>query len=172
MFNWLDIIITLLVGGFIWRGYMTGLIKTVGSFAGVILGAAIASRLYLLVFDFIKPVFFGLDNIGRVISFLLVFAIFSKIIYLIFAALDKTYDFLTIIPFLKSINRLGGAILGLVVGALIISLIFYVCAKYIPLNGFIDEVLSNSRISPWLLVVADVFLPILSGGLKSLKSII
>lgn len=172
MVNWFDVILIVFIAGFVWRGYFTGLIKSVGSLAGVILGAAISSRLYLLFFDLIKPIFGGLDNIGRVFSFLIVFVVASKIIYLIFAALDKTYDFLTIIPFLKSINRLGGAILGLVIGALITGLLLYVCAKYIPLNGFFDSALASSKISPWLLPIANAFLPVLSAGLKGLKAAI
>jgi uncharacterized membrane protein required for colicin V production len=172
MANWLDIVLIIFLAGFVWRGYFTGLIKMVGSFLGIIAGAAIASRLYLLLFDYIRPVFGGLDNLGRVASFLIVFALASRIIYWIFAFLDKTYDLLSIIPFLKSINRLSGAILGLIVGALATSLLFYVAVKYLPLGGFFDEAISDSKIAPWLLIIANAFLPVLSEGLKNLKAMI
>ncbi len=169
MINWLDVVLIVFAAGFVWRGYFTGLIKSIGSFVGVILGAAVASRLYLKFYDLIDQFFGGLDNIGHVISFFLVFAIASKIIYLIFVALDKTYNFIAIIPFLKSINRLAGAILGLVIGVLVESLLLYVCAKYLPLGEAFDGVLEGSKISPFILVIANAFLPILSNSLNALK---
>jgi uncharacterized membrane protein required for colicin V production len=172
MVNWLDVALIIFLAGFVWRGYFTGLIKSVGSFAGVIVGASIASYFYLQFYGLIDQFFGGLDNIGHVISFFIIFIIASKIIYLIFAALDKTYNFISIIPFLKSINRLAGAALGLIIGALITSLLLYVAAKYLPLGAAFDSALVGSKIAPWLLIIANAFLPVLSGGLKSLKTMI
>ena len=169
MINWLDAVLLILLISSTWRGYSTGLIKAVGSFAGVIVGASIASYFYLRFYGLVDRFFGGLDNIGYVVSF---FIIASKIIYLIFAALDKTYNFIAIIPFLKSINHLAGAFLGLIIGSLITSLLLYVVAKYLPIGNAFDSALAASKISPWLLIIANAFLPVLSGSLKSLKAMI
>ena len=167
-----DIILLVVLAGCALRGLTTGLIKTVGSLVGLIGGAFLASHFYLALFALISNWFAGYDNIGKVVCFIVIFVIASWIIHLIFVVLDKTYDFLSVIPFLKSINRLAGAILGLLVGGLVIGLLLYVATKYFPFGTTIGNWLSNSQVAPYLLGAAKILLPFLSGSLKSLQSII
>jgi membrane protein required for colicin V production len=170
--SWLDIILIVVLVTCMWRGFSAGLIKTVGSFFGIIGGAFLASHFYEQLFQLIKNWFGGLDNIGRVVCFIVLFIIASRIIFMLFVLLDKTYNLLSIIPFLKSVNHISGGLLGLLVGVAAMGLLIYAVAKFTPAQSFFGNVLTQSKIAPYLLDAAKIFLPILSGSLKDLKSIL
>ena len=116
--------------------------------------------------------FGGYDNIGKVACFIAIFIVSAWLIHIIFMLLDKTYNLLSIIPFMKSINRLAGGILGLLVGAIVLGLLIYVVAKYAPAGTMVGNWLLGSKIAPTLLLVAKILMPLLSGSLKNIQSII
>ncbi len=120
----------------------------------------------------IKPAFFGMDNIGRLICFFLLLAVFSRIVYVIFVALDKAYDFISIIPFLGSINNMAGAILGALVGLLFCGIAVYIGARFLPADGYLGKTLVESQFAPYFVLAAKIFSPLLSSGLKALKTLI
>ncbi len=167
-----DVVLILIMLAFAFRGFAMGLIRMLGSLAGTLVGAFVASYFYLSFFNLIGSWFNGFENLAKVVCFLVLFIIASNIVVMIFSMLDKTYNFLSIIPFLKTINRLCGAILGFVVGALILGLILYVVAKYAGVSTLLGTWLIHSKITPFLLILAKILMPILSFSLKSLKSII
>jgi membrane protein required for colicin V production len=170
--NGFDVVLLIFLFICLWRGFSAGLIKSIGAFLGIIGGAFVASHFYLLLFSYIQSWFGGYDNIGKVACFIAVFIIAFWAIHILFTLLDKTYDLLAIIPFMKSINHIAGGLLGLLVGAIILGLIIYVVAKYAPVGTMVGNWLTRSRIAPWLLAVAKILLPILSGSLKEIRSIL
>jgi uncharacterized membrane protein required for colicin V production len=170
--NWLDFILIAILVIFTWRYFRLGFIKSLGSLVGLAAGAVIASYTYLKLFGLIKVIFGGFDNIGKVVCFFLLFIILSRLIYFVFAALDKIYNFISIIPFLSSINNLAGAILGALIGLLVCSLVLYVGSRFFAANGLVGEWMIGSRLAPYLLLAAKFLTPIMSIGLKNLKSII
>src|SRR6056297_3190339 len=107
-----DFILLFIWAGFLFYGFFFGFIRTLGSLLGIIIGAWLASLFYLDLFYLIQPVFFGLDNIGKIISFLIVFGLITKLISFLVLIIDQTFNILSIIPFLKTINRLLGVVLG------------------------------------------------------------
>lgn len=167
-----DVILFLVLLTFAFRGFAMGLIRMVGSLIGTIVGAIVASYFYLSLFGLVSSWFNGFENLGKVICFIVLFIIASNVVVFIFNILDKAYNFLSIIPFLKTINRLGGAILGFLVGALILGLLLYVVAKYAVVSSLFGTWLINSEVAPFLLIIAKLLMPILSLSLKSLKSIL
>jgi uncharacterized membrane protein required for colicin V production len=164
------LIIILLICAF--RGLATGLIKSVGAFLGIIGGAFFASHFYLPLYPYIQKVFGGYDNIGKVVCFILIFIISSWLIHILFMMIDKTFNLIAIIPFMKSINHLAGGILGLLVGAIVLGLLIYVAAKYAPTGTMVGNWLIDSKIAPTLLLIAKILMPILSGSLKNIQSIL
>lgn len=167
-----DIILLLLLAGFVFYGLFFGLIKTIGSLAGVVVGAWVASRAYLWVFAFVKPLAFGNDNWGIIICFILCFTIVNRLVNLGFALLDKTYHVFSIIPFLKTINRLGGAVFGFLEGGLVLGLVLYVVVRYAPGGGWFFGQLKGSRLAPFLLDFSTMIVPLLPEILRRLKSVI
>jgi membrane protein required for colicin V production len=167
-----DIVLLIILAVCALRGLTTGLIKSVGAFLGIIGGAFFASHFYLVLFPYVQKWFSGYDNIGKVVCFIAIFIVASWLIHLLFMLLDKTYNLLAIIPFMKSINRLAGGILGLLVGAIVLGLLIYVTAKYVPTGTAVGNWLLNSKIAPWLLDIAKILMPLLSGSLKNIQSIL
>ena len=70
------------------------------------------------------------------------------------------------------INNLAGALLGFLEGSLFLGLIIFVASRYAIIGNFFGDQLSTSIISPLLLKIVNLILPILPEALKALKSII
>lgn len=169
--NITDIALLLALAGFCFYGLFFGLIKTIGSLAGVLAGAWLASRWYALVFGWLKPLAFGYDNLGLIISFIVCFVVINRLVGLAFVLLDKAFHLLTIIPFLKTINRLAGLVFGLVEGGLVLGLLLFVIVRYVPEGWGMAADLKASRLAGFFLNFAQAILPLLPAGLKQLPGL-
>jgi uncharacterized membrane protein required for colicin V production len=162
-----DIILLVILAGFIFYGLFFGLIRTLGSLVGVAVGLWLTFVFYLSVFDWLKNLFLGHETLGKIITFIVLFTLINRLIGFIFAILDRTFDLLSIIPFLKTINRLAGAILGFVEGGLILGLIL-LGISYTSYGSW----LTYSQVAPSLIKFAKVILPLVPevmGKIKELK---
>jgi len=162
-----DTVLLLFWAGFVFYGLFFGLIRVVGSIAGVIVGAIGTYYFYLDFYNLIKAWFFGLDNIGKIVSAILLFGIINKVVGLIFAIVDKTYNIISILPFLKSINRIGGAILGLLQGGLVLGLLLYILSRY-QLFGLLSKMINDSVLYPFLIKIVSFVLPMFSSAVGRL----
>ncbi len=167
-----DTILLIILSGFVFYGLFFGLIRTVGVLVGIVIGAWIAGHYYLLVFDWLAGAFFGHTNIGKVIVFLILFSLANRLVGLGFYFFDKMFHIFSIIPFLKTINRLGGAILGFFAGTLFLGLILYVISRYTFINHWFGQWLIDSRLAPFFLKTSSLLLPLLPVTLKKLRSLI
>jgi membrane protein required for colicin V production len=140
--NWLDIVIAIILIVAILLGLKAGLIKTVLSFIGLILGIFLAGRFYLSLaglFSFLP------DAAARVVSYVLIIIVVMIIIALIAWILDK---FISAI-LLGWLNHLGGAVFGLFLGGLFCGGVLAIWVKYVgggdTVNGsFLGRFLVNS----------------------------
>jgi uncharacterized membrane protein required for colicin V production len=167
-----DVVLLIVLFGFIFYGLFFGLIRTFGTFAGVLVGAFFASRFYLPVSDWLNSFFFGHDSLGKVLVFIILFSLFNRLTGFAFYLLDRAFNIISIIPFLKTFNRLGGAILGFITGSLILGLIIYVASRYSFVGNWFGDNLVNSQVAPILLKTANMLLPFLPEMLKKLQSLI
>ncbi|NCO79673.1 hypothetical protein CO116_02005 [Candidatus Falkowbacteria bacterium CG_4_9_14_3_um_filter_38_19] len=167
-----DIALIIVLAGFVFYGLFFGLIRTFGSLVGVVVGLWLTFIFYLTVFGWAKNLFFGHELIGKIIIFLVLFTLINRLIGLIFAIIDRTFDLLSVIPFLKTINRLAGAVLGFVMGGLVLGLILYVIARYASDISWLSNLLIQSKIAPFLLKFVNVLLPLLPDILKAIKGVI
>ncbi len=172
MFSIFDVILIVLLSGFIFYGLFFGFIRVIGGIAGVIIGAILASRFFLLIYPYVQDLFMGHDNLGHIITFIFTFFIIRKIVVLFFAILDKIFNIISIIPFLTTFNRILGAIFGLFEGTLIIGIILFVSSRYTIVEHWFGEWLVESIIAPWLIEASSILLPILPEALKVLKALI
>ena len=167
-----DVILLILLAGFIFYGLFFGLIRVVGGLIGVVVGAILASRYYLLVFDYLEKVFLGYDNLGKVFSFIFTFILIRKLIVLVVASLDTAFNIISIVPFLTTFNRIGGAIFGFLQGSLILGLILFVASRYTIIEHWFGEFLVNSQIVPILIKITSILMPLLPDVLKGLNGLI
>ncbi|MEA3464303.1 MAG: CvpA family protein [Patescibacteria group bacterium] len=167
-----DITLIIILAGFIFYGLFFGLIRTVGSLAGVVAGAWLASIFYVDVFKLAENLFFGHDTIGKVVVFIILFTIINRLVCFGFSLLDKTYNIISIIPFLKTINRLAGAVLGFILGGLSLGLILSVASRYAIIETFFGKWIVDSQVAPFLIRFVEVLKPLLPEMLRRLQSLI
>ncbi len=166
-----DIILLIILAGFVFYGLFFGLIRAVGSLAGVIAGAWLASIFYVDAFELAENLFFGHETLGKIITFIVLFTIINRLVCFGFSLLDKTYNIISIIPFLKTINRLGGAVFGFLEGGVVVGLALYIAANNFFVGGLISKLLESSQVAPFLIGFIEALRPLLPGLLEKLKAL-
>lgn len=167
----LDIILLLILGGFLFYGFWVGLIHALGGLVGAIVGAVVASRLFGPLAEQWSFIFGGNENLARIVIFLVLFVIINRLVGLAFWFLEKGFKFIAIIPFLKSINRMLGAVFGLLEGVLVVGVTIYVSSRF-PLGDFFTTQLQSSDVAKKLVEFSSVITPLLPQLLRQLRSVI
>lgn len=169
-----DIVLLIILGGFILNGLSKGLINLLGRVLGLVIGAYISSHFYLQFFELIKNIFKGNDSVGKIICFIVLFLVVTRLVDLLFKILEKFFNFIAFIPGSKYINNIAGALLAFFEGALFLGLIIFVISRYAVVGNLlgISDQLTNSMVAPFLLKIVNLILPVLPEALKALKSII
>jgi membrane protein required for colicin V production len=161
-----DLVLIIILAGFVFYGLFFGLIRALGSLLGVVVGLWLTFIFYITVYGWVRNLFFGHELIGKIITFIVLFTLINRLIGFIFALLDRTFDLLSVIPFLKTINRLAGACLGLLEGGLVIGLILL----YVSQTAF-GSWLDNSQVAPFFIKFSQAILPLLPGLLNKIKEL-
>jgi len=167
-----DIALIVILAGFVLNGLFKGLIRLLGHVVSLILGAYIASHYYLILFNWGKDLARGHDNVAKVVAFIVLFIVVTRLITFLFILIEKVFNFIAFIPLTKYINNLLGAALGFIEGSLFLGLILYVASRYVIIGNFFGNQLTSSHIVPFLLKFIDIILPLLPTALKALKSVI
>lgn len=167
-----DIVLLIILAAFIIKGLFKGLIRMIGSLIGLIVGAYVASHYYLVVYDWADQWLNINPNVGKVLVFIILFAVVARLVEFIFILLEKAFKFLAVIPGSRYLNNLLGAILGFLGGAIFLGLIIYVISRYAIIGHFFADQLAASWLAPWLLKIATLALPLLPEALRLLQSII
>ncbi len=165
----IDIVLLILLGGFVLFGFWFGLIHTIGALFGVLIGAGIATRYFDVAAQWIHPYSGGPINVVRMVVFIILFILINRLVGFVFYVINKTFKFAMMLPFLAGINRLGGAVLGLVEGALILGLILYFSEAYPISEAYSKMILDRSSVAHYLLNTAKVLMPILPQAMKELE---
>jgi membrane protein required for colicin V production len=149
--NWLDIIIIILLVGSLIGGFVTGLIKTVFSLAGLIIGVILAGHYYIALSAYLAfiPTSAGPSIAAFIIIFLAVMIVAALLGFLLTKLISAVL--------LGWLNRLGGAVLGVILGSIFIAAFLVIIAKFTDPGGAI----SQSVIAPVLLDRIPVILALL-----------
>jgi len=166
-----DFIIILFLAAFLVYGWKSGLISVIGRIAGIFIGAFIAGQYYTEVAAYFAKISFGSDMLQNAIGFIVLFGISSQLVGLIFYSLDKVFNAVAIIPGLKSINRLGGAVLGVVEGVLVISVVLYI-AYLFPFSSVLDEFIHGSEWAHFFIGLSNIIGPFIPDSLEAVKGFI
>jgi membrane protein required for colicin V production len=111
-FTLVDIILILIVFLFVAAGFGLGLVRSIGALVGLALGAWIAGRYFMPVAEWLTPILMGRETAAKIVAFILIFFIVNRLVLLIFHFIGKGLGVLSFIPFAKTINRVGGVLLG------------------------------------------------------------
>lgn len=158
--NWLDIVILILIVIPTLIGLKMGIIKAVLSLAGVIVGVILAGRYYDDLAG--KMTFITHDGLASVVAFVIILVGVMIIAAVVASLLKKA----TSVVLLGWVNRLGGAILGLFLGALFCGALLTVWANYF---GEVSSIV-ESGLAKLLLDIFPVVLTLLPSEFDSVRS--
>ncbi|PIY96963.1 MAG: hypothetical protein COY66_02215 [Candidatus Kerfeldbacteria bacterium CG_4_10_14_0_8_um_filter_42_10] len=165
--TFLDWILIILLISFIFSGFKGGLIYSLGTLLGIVVGALVAGRLYEPLAGLV-----GNDaNWAKIAAFLLVFVVVNQLIGLIFYVINKVVKIAMIIPFLGLINRLGGAIFGFIEGILFLGISLFFITRF-DLADKIVEILGDSSLVPMFARIGKALAFLLPEVVKGLDLVI
>ncbi len=167
-----DISLLVILAAFILNGLFKGIIRSLGHIVGLLIGAYVASHFYLALYEWGKHLANGHENVGKVVAFILLFVIVTRLVDWLFVLLEKLFKFVAVIPGSKYINNLLGAALGFLEGSLFLGLLIFVISKYAIIGNFFADQIAASRLAPFLLWVAKLAMPLLPEALKAIQSLV
>jgi|SRR5690606_22330352 len=150
--NYLDWFFVFILGaGAVW-GYQKGLIKAILGFLGI--GLAIWAGLKFS--QVIEPFISSVEAIPNELITIIAILVTILLIYFVVKIIAKILHSITHTIGLGIFNRLGGALFGVLLNALILSaLVFYVLPFF---SSMIDsEMISQSKLIPYLQDVIELF---------------
>ncbi len=154
----IEIILIVLLLGFIGAGSKDGFVHAAGRLIGAILGFLAGKAWYLSLAPLLDV--FLPAGWARIISFLIIFILITRLAGIIFKLVDGAFHLLSILPFLKSINSLLGGILGLLEGLLILGGAIYLITT-LSLEPTLVAWLKGSAVAGWIQTVFISLLGIL-----------
>ncbi len=166
---WFDIVIIIIIAGFALFGLFFGLVHTLGSLIGTILGVFLASRWYAPFADWLLHFTGWSSNLAKVIMFVIVFIIINRLIGFAFFLVDKILSIFTRLPFINGLNRLLGLVFGFAEGVIVVGITFYFISRF-PLSVGFMTAAQNSKIVPLCTAVAAVLWPLVPGAIRSLQN--
>ncbi len=164
-----DIILLLIIAGFALFGLWFGLVRTVGSLIGTAVGVYVASRYYEQLANWIINLTGWNQNYVKVIIFIVSFLLITRIVGLIFWLIEKVLSIFTRLPFLHSIDRILGFVLGALEGALMVGVSLFFIARF-PIGLPFMEGLAQSQVAPPLVRLASILIPLFPEALRILRS--
>ena len=148
--NWLDIVLLIALIAAAFTGLAQGLIKAVLTLAGLIVGVILASNFYAALGSVLG--FIPNETAARIVAYILIL-ITVMIITNILARPLKSI----IIAMLGWVNRLGGAIFGILLGAILWGAILAIWVKFFGTGLVTESFIAGVLLDKFPLVLA--FLP-------------
>ena len=131
--NWLDIVIivTLVINVIV--GLWVGLIRAVLSLVGLVVGVLLAGRFYLSLSERLS--FIPSDTAAKVAAFVIILAVVLAVAFVLAWLLSKAASAIM----LGWLNRLGGAVFGALMGAIVWGTLLAAWVKFFGSSDAITE---------------------------------
>ena len=142
-FNWLDIVIAVLLILSLVQGIRAGFIRSVFNVAGVVAGLILAVNFYLygsvLLLEHVNlPQF-----LASVVSFITIFSLVSFVFFLA----GSSFRIVTRLSIFKFADRVGGSIAGLMIGLIIVGAVLLLLAVS-PVYAMLQNYYEDSYLAP------------------------
>ena len=157
--NWLDIVIIVVIAISVFNGLRSGLIKMLFSVAGIIVGIVLAGR---FADDFAGVLTFIPDDWSKIAAFAIILVAVMIVAWILGTVLSKLIS----LVLLGWVNRLAGAVLGVVVGALFCGAVLAIWVKFL---GIGDSV-AGSALANFLLDKFPIVLGLLPSEFDSVRN--
>lgn len=169
--SWFDLLLILVLAGYVWGGFWSGLIQTVGGLVGLLFGSIIATRLYIPVGDWVAPWVGNNVITAKIIAFILLFLLITRIIAGVFWIINRFFHLIAILPGLKFLNKLGGAAVGFIEGALFLGVVLQFAVR-LPLPEGASNAVDGSSLAHFFMAVAAFLVPLFPAALKESQKVI
>ena len=146
--NWLDIVIIVALVFPAFIGLKRGLIKSVLSLAGLIIGVVLASNFY----DSLAKVlgFIPNENVANIVAFILILVV----VMVIAALLARLLKFIASVTMLGWVDHVGGAIFGFLMGAILCGALLAIWVKFLGTGLITESFLAGVLLDKFPLVLA------------------
>lgn len=164
--NTIDIILVLFLLYFAYKGFSSGLIISIATLVGLVIGFFAASHFSELTANWLSTdVGLKSQNL-KLIAYILTFVLVVVLIFILGRFLTTVVKTVG----LGILNRLGGALFGLLKGALIASFIIMLILRIDPAESLIkSETKSQSVLYKPVSIVAPTLIPILQKYTSKVK---
>ncbi len=166
-----DLILVISVFAFVLAGLWFGFIHALGALVGMVLSVLVAGRYYDSWGHATAGIFFGNENLARVVMFIVLMTLVNRLIGLVFWIIEKIFKIAAVVPFLKTFNALLGGLLGFFEGVIVVGGALYIAARY-PISASFGTVLAASHVGIWLLHAFGLFAPLLPQAVRQIQSVI
>ena len=157
--NWVDIVIIIYLCLSVISGFMQGLIRTVLSIIGLIVGIILAAHFYKQLGDALT--FISNKNVADVVAFVFILLVVMGIAALIAWFLRSLIKAIM----LGWVDKIGGAVLGLILGALSISAILAIIEKVSN-----SSMITDSKFAAFFLDKFPLILTFLPGDFSTIRN--
>ena len=157
--NWLDIVIVVAVVIPALIGLRIGMIKAALSLAGLIVGVILAGRYYLPLSQ--RLTFISSASVAEIAAFIIILIGVMVIAGVVARLLKWTAS----VIMLGWVNHLGGAVFGLVLGAIFCGALLAIWVKFLGVTGAITE----SNLAPILVDFFPVVLALLPDEFDAIR---
>lgn len=149
--NWLDIflLIALVASAFI--GLKQGLIKTVLSLVGLIIGIILASNFYKALGNALA--FIPNESIARIVAFILILVI----VMILASVLARMLKFIASMAMLGWVDHIGGAVIGFALGTILLGVLLAIWVGFLGIGLISESLIAGVLLDKFPLVFA--FLP-------------
>lgn len=167
--SYFDIVLLIILGGFAFFGLYSGFFRAVGSLVGSIAALYLSIRVYDPVAWWIGHYTGWSENITRVIAFVFLFFVLNRLVGLGFWLIEKIVKDVIRVPFVRSLDRILGLVLGLLEGVLALGITFYFIARF-PISEWFMSEMAGSEVVPIVTQPIKVLIPLLPEALKMIRS--
>ena len=168
-FTLIDLILLIIITGFVTYGVWLGFVEAIGGLLGLILGIFLGGKFAAELGDVLSPIFFGRDTLAEIVAFILIFTIASRLVGIGFYILNKVFKIFSLIPFVKTFNRMGGGILGFVEGVLVVGVVLSFTSTF-TLTSFLSTYIATSKVALGLIKVSSIFTPLIPEVYEQIKN--
>ncbi len=123
--NLVDILIWLILAGFVYKGFSKGLVRQICSLTGFLLGGWAAIKYHTYLADASRQFIHLPHYLAIILSFLFIFLLTGLLFFLLGHILTVMFK----IILLGGLNRIGGVALGFLEGAFIVCMALYLCTS-------------------------------------------
>ena len=166
-----DVVLIVIIMGFGLAGLWFGLVRTVISLLGSVLGIYLGARYYAPVADWLITTTGWNPNISRIVIFVIAFILINRAVALVFWLFNKFITIITHLPLIRLVDRLLGLAFGLLEGSLILAVFFYFVVRY-PLGQNFMNAVGGSQVVGFLNKISSVIVPLLPDALRVMQSTI